>query len=200
MTTKRLISDNDFFPPIIGEDNDFALKIKKEYDVPFDELCLLIREIRWSIHDDLSEIKDRSEIVYDMLLKRVFDSDARILKIDIVTNKGSVSITKSDIFLNLFSFIINRAKYKLQTLLNSENSKNRLFENYFLLHSIFTYFNGTSLNKFQQRVSIGMFLVHFKLGKPVMTEEEFNANPTGHTDYKHYLNDIVKSRLKKYLG
>lgn len=200
MTTNSLISDNDFFPPIIAEDYDFALKIKKEYDVPFNELCLLIREIRWSIHDDLSEIKDRSEIVYNMLLKRVFDSDARILKIDIATNKGSVTITKSDIFFNFFSFVFKSAQYKLHKLLNSENSRNRLYENYFLLYSIFTYFNGTSLNKFQQRVSIGMFLVHFKLGKPVMTEKKFNANPTGHKDYKHYLNDIVKSRLKKYLG
>jgi hypothetical protein len=52
------------------------------------------------------------------------------------------------------------------------------------------------------RVVIGMFIVHFKLfkGTLMMTEGEFNNRflDLEVQDYKHYLSDRVKSRMKKY--
>ena len=63
---------------------------------------------------------------------------------------------------------------------------------------IWQFLNTTQLGKFQRRVVAGMFLVYFDLYKvkPLMTEIEWNENPTYANTYKHYLSDTVKDWLK----
>lgn len=193
-------ADEDFFPPITQEDYDFTMQVEKEFDVPFDQLLWFIREIRYDIQDDLAEIKDDSEIAYQIMLERLFDSDVKIKEINITTNKGIVKITKSDLFFEYVCNAIQKMQLKLERLLNSESPIFKSMEKDILFHSIISHFAETSLNEFQQRVVIGMFIVHFKLGKPVKTEKEWNEKETESQDYPHYLSDIVKSRLKKFKG
>ena len=195
MNTISLTND-EFYPPITKEDYNFALKINRKYAIPTAELSSLVREIRWNV--DLYKIKSLSKVTLDKFHEIVFPNDAVIQMINITTNKGSITLRKSDIFFDFFSSIILQTKNKIDNLYNADDKKERLDEAYSILFFITYNISHTSLKKFQKLVLIGQFIAHFQLGKSVMTEEEFNHKPTDAQDYDHYLYDIVKSRIKKY--
>ncbi len=193
---KISLTNDEFYPPISKEDYNFVLKINKKYDITISELSSLVREIRWNV--DLYKIKSLSKVTLDRLQKIVFPNDAVIQMINISTNKGSITLRKSDIFFEYFSSIFLRTKDTVKTLYNADDKKGRLADDYFILFSIAYNIFNTSLIIFQKRVVIGKFIAHFHIGKKVKTEDEFYPNKQEVQDYDHYLNDIVKSRLKKY--
>jgi hypothetical protein len=132
--------------------------------------------------------------------EKIFSFDARIESITIKSNKGIVTLKHDDPYFHSLTTPI--FKIKDDHLLISEKENKELLSSSIedSLRDIIRFLTkSTSLNKFQIYVVVGMILVHFNLyrGKPLMTKQEFEATPTEAQDYKHYLYDIVKSRLKK---
>jgi hypothetical protein len=56
----------------------------------------------------------------------------------------------------------------------------------------------TSFSIFQMYSILGLFLAHFKIykGNPLLPEKEYKKEDYEAQDYKHYLYDRVKNRLK----
>ena len=181
---------------ITQEDHNFALMVNKEYDLPIDELCSLIRNARNDIeYWSLKKFDSNLVSPYKEFAENLFSSDAIIKKICITTNKGIIEINDSDSFFTFFSQPIHKMKSKF------EKDKDYLIKYMTKLGPfdiILSYFNNTSLGEFQKRVAIGMFIIYFKIGKPILTETEWNLKPREALSYKHYLSRIVKDRLKKY--
>jgi|SRR5450759_1149375 len=131
----------------------------------------------------------------------LFPTDAVIESITLKSNKGVVCISSNDpIYYRLLAPVLEM-KQSFQTRLVIQNKVlgSTLIEA--TLKDIIAFLtSSTTLNKFQKNVVVGMILVHFKLykGKPLLQKEEFDNKDRDTQDYKHYLNDIVKSRVKKY--
>ena len=195
-------------PPITPEDHNFALRIKKEYNkkkynLSFNELCWLIRDVRDTLQEGFSELKEDSRLrdTYEKL----FASDVEIKGISINTNKGDIKISSTESLFNYFLIQIKKIHSEFDKTLNSEDDfLNRMGKQSAFLKTV-VYCDETSLGPFQKKVVIGMFLVHFRLykGKPLLTEPGFKTKQSegellGYPSYKHYLVEIVENRLKKY--
>jgi hypothetical protein len=185
-------------PEITPEDEIFACKVLKQYKIPIDSLHLLIRYVRYYLTEWKEEWKE-DFILQDDFLK-IFGPTDEIKEIIIKTDKETVKIKYPDLLFNWCLISIKRLKFRFKKQIKSSNNFIRSHEQSLLLDLILSGLTET-LNKFQQRVVIGMFLVYFKIGNPLMTEQEFELKRkeslTETQDYKHYLSDIVKSRLKK---
>jgi hypothetical protein len=120
-------------------------------------------------------------------------------KISITSNKGTIDIDATHPFFEYYFYPqIKRIELLRSKTLSSQNKEIAKWLVDLPLRRIWLFFNRTTLGKFQQRVVTGLLLVHFKLFKnrPIITAEEWKENPTQAISYKHYLSDIVKTRLK----
>jgi hypothetical protein len=132
--------------------------------------------------------------------QKIFSYDAYIESITIKSNKGTVTLKHSDPYFHKLTTPIYLIKD--EHLLASEKKDKELISSAVeacLKDTILFLMSLKSLNKFQIYVIVGRILVYFNLfrGKALLTEPEYLANPKEAQDYKHYLYDIVKSRLKK---
>ena len=189
--------------PLNDNDREFANKIEMAYQVPYNELCQLIKELREEIDWDLNAPRYLSEFQFDEFSEKLLASDVQIKEICITTNRGVVRLRKHDLFFDRFLSACQKVIFKISRRFNLihpyKEPSHPKFENEFGFFSIVMFFRKSALKKFQQYVAIGSFLAYFKLSeKPIRTEEEFNDDPNLTGDYKHYLYNIVKSRLKKY--
>ena len=197
---KLQLTPEELFPQITPEDREFALKIIAKFNVPIDEICWLIKEIRYEIPNITYEFDDDIKLKSDF--QKLFASDTEIEEISITTNKGIIAFKYPDRLFNYFSYAIYRLKMGIEREIKGSDAFYRSVLRDELYNMIMFYFTGTSLGKFQMGVAIGMFLVHFKIykSKPIMSEQEFEANRKIEAqDYNHYLYDIVKIPLRKFL-
>ena len=96
----------DLLPPITPEDSEFANKVKDEYNnLPYDELCWLIRDIRDTLNDDHSALKKDSR--FRDTYNKLFASDVEIKGVTINTNKEDLFI-KAD--SSLFDYFLTQIK------------------------------------------------------------------------------------------
>jgi hypothetical protein len=172
-------------PPITPEDHNFALMVKKEYNLPFNELCWLIRDVRDTLQEGFSELK---ESVNDDYEKKYY--------------KGlrTVNLKSDDPLFNTFNNHLKKIKIAIRIEKDSaEKFINKIkYESAFL--KIVIYFHQTDLIKISKHVVVGMFLTHFKLykGKPYKTKAEWKDKPTQDDNWENYLFGRVKTRIKKY--
>jgi hypothetical protein len=72
----------------------------------------------------------------------------------------------------------------------------------FLFELIIIFFAGTTLKITNKKIALGLFLLHFKIGNPILTESEFlkkkRKENLSAQDYKHYLAELVRARLRKF--
>lgn len=188
---------------ITPEDCEFALQVKNEYNLPEDELNWLIRDIRDTLKDQFSELKEDSRLrdTYDKL----FASDVEIKGITINTNKEDIYISSNVSLFDYFLTQINKIHVQFDNTISSQDDYLSRWSKQSAFLKTMIYLSGTSLGPFQRKVVIGMVLVHFRLykGKPLLTESEFKTKQVegellGYDSYKHYLVEIVENRLKKY--
>lgn len=124
--------------------------------------------------------------------------------------KCDMIINSADLF-SLFKTAINKTSVRCDMITTSEDllslsesnfskSKINKFYKSMPLETLIQYL--PSAPKFKKYVIVGLLIVYFKFDSDIMTEQEFELKKekglTEAQDYKHYLYDIVKSRLKKY--
>jgi len=132
----------------------------------------------------------------------LFQLDAVIESITIKSNKGTITLTPKDSFFHNLVTPIYRKKLVYQATTFKEGIDSEIdFVDRILKDFFISLKSKTELNNFQLYVVFGLVLVHFGIyrGKPLKSEEDFKSNPTEAQDYKHYLYDIVKTRLKNKL-
>lgn len=195
------ITSEDEFTPLSSEDDAFAFDISKDYDVPFEGLSRLIRDFRSNILNDIPNFE-----LVEYLLKKNFKKYeqklfyAETISITIKTNKGQITIKPSDPYFKYFNPPIKRIKVSIEKLLNTERTIGKsLFREQLYLSIYYYLVEQNSLKKFRIYGIIGKFMVHFKIfiGKPLMTKKEWEGSNNEAPSYEAYLNNIVKSRLKK---
>jgi hypothetical protein len=210
---KKQLKNSAKLPPISKEDSDFALKVVQEYSVPFDILSIHIRDLRqavdekedWKIKGILPEYpfpeSIMSKTIYNKYEDVLFAPGAEIKSFTISTTEGVIKIGPNDPFFDHLALPI--LKLQQESLIHTQNDNDSLVAltlDGSVRSLIYFLMSSGALNAFQTNVVLGMCLVHFKLikNKPIMTEQEWLNNRTEAQDYNHYLNDVVKSRLKKF--
>lgn len=198
------LTPENLLPTITPEDQEFAEKIVKEFDLPMDEISFLIIDVR-------NDIKNRSEhIVVKPAFKNIEDKllmspEVRINELEVVTSDGTIKITESDpLFHYLNAHILKKREKLRKTILAETKRINSLkIRNEYPYYKIMKYFLETSLIPFQRRIAEGLFLIHFGLygNKPILSEVEFKTIETefGAYDWKHYITDIMKRREIRFL-
>ena len=194
---KLHLTDIKLLPEITEEDKELLIELSHKYRyLPFDELCWLIRDIRNELNDGLSEFREDSRLkaTYEIL------SESEIKEIVIKTNKGAINVKISDpVFDQYFKSPIKRIKRDFRESLNSENEFLKSLIGRAAFAKILIYFKGISKNDNQMFISIGMFLVHFKLhvGEPYKTKDQFKDCPQT-ISYERHLREIARKRVEKY--
>ena len=187
--------------PLTNEDQEFSLRVTNEYKIiPIAEFQDLLREIRDNIQNGVPGFTEADLISpYKELFEYLFPSDAEIKYLDITTNKGTVRIESTNEFFSYFKIPLERMRKKFY---KDHNHFMKVISSQVPFNLMRTFLETTLLGPAQKRVIIGMFLCYFKMGKHIMTEQEFKTdqqngkNPIEAQSYKRYLSDIVKSRLK----
>jgi hypothetical protein len=209
------IPDIDIVPPLSKEDKEFALRLENETHLPIEALYFVVGQFRLSIENQVNEAAQLNLSIhldrfypeigksYKKYIKSLLAPNLEIESITVKTNKGTIKLNPSDHLFKSLYISIQRFRKKLDNVINSKRSafKSGLLDS-LLLYLILFFRLNAKLSKFQMRVVIGMFIVHFKVfkGKLIMTEDEFNISSLDLEvqDYKHYLSERVKSRMKKY--
>lgn len=174
------LSEINSLPSITQDDLHFAETVYKEYNkIPFDDLCWLVRDLRYTI---------------EKYKTAAGTNDIKFESISINSNKGTINVP-ADVFFK-------SKQCKEIRLLSREisDSRNKELEFYLslTLNKIWRFLKVTQLGESQKRVVAGMILVYFKLPekKPIPTKTEWDENQISGT-YKRFLNDTVKSLVKK---
>jgi len=202
------LTKSDLLPSITEADNEFALKVKKKYNkISFDDLCLLIRNIRYDISDEFSELKETVSELVDIYNKKLYSPGIEIHRIIVETNKGEVYFQPDDPFTgSFFKTAIRKTENKLKkSKTKNENAiKHISYECIFAKIVTFAVLNS-GLGPYQQIVFFGYFLVHFKIykGEHLDTEDEFEIKRNegkylNYNNYGRYLKSRLENIFKKY--
>lgn len=194
----------DLLPPITPEDSEFANKVSIEYNLPFDELCWLIRDIRDTLNDDNAAVKNDSR--FRDTYNKLFASDVEIKGVTINTNKEDVFISSDTSWFNYFLAQLKRINGELENSINSQDHYLNGWSKLSALLKTDQYISGTPLGPDQKKVVIGMFIFHFKLkkGRRLFTEVEFkqkhdySGELNGYVSYKDYLIQAAERGLEKF--
>lgn len=189
--------------PITSEDENFAMKVKDEYNLPYDELCWLIRDVRDTLNDDWSAVKKDS--MFRDTYNKLFASDVEIKGITINTNKENIFISSDTSLFDYFLIQIKKIHSKIENAIDDQDHYLPAWSKIRALLKTDCYISGTSLGPFQKNVVIGMFLFHFRLdkGKPLLSQLEFKSKQEkgellGYDSYKHYLAEKAQRCFEKF--
>lgn len=190
---------------LTAEDREFAQKLSDEFNLPLEELCIDIGMVHGNIEsakEDYDNIKHGNIEVYQDLKDSL---SGAIKAVHIVTNNGPVSFSSQDIYFRHFEKAIKNVRNSCDVIIHSEDnpcSKSDLDK---ILRRTWMGFYLSSASIWNKRVIIGYLLVYFKVDPSIMTKEEFEEDQlrprksrSNARDYKHYLADFVKSRMKIY--
>lgn len=187
-------------PEITQEDYYFAVLRKRDYDkLPFDDLCWLIRDLRFIIQKYETDFKAGTSSMSQNFWDKLCANGIIFKSISITSDKGTIDLTANHpLFEHYFYPQLKKIKLLHHEILESQSKEWKYYLIDLPFHNIWKFLNTTNLGEFQKRVITGMFLVHFKLNriKPIMTEPEWEDNPDYADSYKHYLSDRVKTWLK----
>jgi hypothetical protein len=187
-------------PEISLNDSSFAEKVFNEYDkLPFDDLCWLIRDIRYGIQRYKADYEAGMLSMNSNFWEKLCANGLEFKSISITSNKGTIELTAGHpIFEHYFYPQFKKIKLLQRDILESQSKGQKFYMVNLPFNNIWRFLNTTQLGEFQKRVITGMFLVYFNLykDKPLMTEKEWNKDPTYAATYKHYLSDTVKGWLK----
>lgn len=211
---KLHLSPIEILPAITPQDQEFAEKISGDFVLPLDEISWLVRDIRHDIQDNLSELRNDSDLKRDFKKYHdlIFAPDADLKEITITTNKGSIKVKIGDKWFGYFAFPLKRIKDRLKKDLQSEDKILNRFSKNWKFNKVFIYFYiDTNLNDNQRRIAEGRFLLYFRMTgyKTILSEEEFNLREedlksvkerkVGYIDWKHYISDLMRKREERLL-
>ena len=183
-------------PQLSEQDKAFALELSKRFKLQFDELCRLIAEVRKNLVDDWEELNQSSDYVQSFNI--LFDPEAEITSVNIVTNKGTIAIASSDELYSYLRIPIERIKDRFKADLSYLQDQMPKGAKRYSCDVVMKSISATSLKPRHKEILAFEFIHYFKFfpGKPTMTEQEWNANPTEAKNYTEYCRDIGKSRLQ----
>ena len=188
-------------PSVTPEDHEFALMVQKEYkvhDLPFDELCWLILNVRYTLKDRFLVLEEYSNEEFQKYSDKLFANDAEIKEINITTNKGIVNFNPSDDLFSYFKSPIDKIKWNIKREKNIDIEHIKRMSMEIAFQEIAFYFFHTNLTPDQKYSAIGMFMAYLKIykGEPIKTKEEHNRSDS--VSWKNYLSGRVRPLLKKY--
>jgi hypothetical protein len=194
------LSDIETLPEISQADCRFAETVCHEYSrIPFDDLCWLIRDLRHGIQKYQADYKAGMLSMNSNFWDKLCSNGIEYKSISITSNKGTIEIPASHIvFEYYFAPQLKKMKLLQRDILETQAKGQKFNLVAMPFNKIWQFLNTTELGPVQKRVVTGMLLVYFNLhrGKSLMTETEFNGNPTSADTYKRYLSDTVKDWLK----
>ncbi len=182
-------SELRYLRPILPQDHEFAVRVAHKYNIPENELCWAVRDIRDNLED--TELYEELDTSFNKKYHKKL---------------AAINLDKNDPLFKTF----NKHFKKISIDIKTQKDKDKKFINGILNQSVFfklvlyfRQFNETDLNKYNKHIAVGMFLVHFKLwprdNQPYHTESEYKAAPkTTAETWEEYLYNIVKSRLRPY--
>ena len=188
-------------PEITQEDYIFATMLQTEYvKLPFDNLCWLIRDLRDGIQKYQTDF-DAGMLSMDAnFWNKLCANGIEFKSISITSNIGTIELSASHPIFEHYFY----PQFKKIRLLHREisESQSKVLKYYLVdlpFNKICRFLKTTQLGEFQIRVVTGMFLVYLKLQKtkPVMTEIEWDNEPTYADNYKRYLSETVKDWIKR---
>jgi len=184
-------------------DKEFAEELALELQLPHDDVEEFVIDIRDAIQNGFPSIKIG---LYDGVppcvvepWHRLFEYDFDVQKISIETSKGIVEFYSTDPYFELFMAPISKIRISIRQALSKFKKLTEHMERSSILNEILEYFyRQDSLNKTTVLYATGLCMVHFKFYgyKSILRKEDFTED-YGAWDYKHYLVDIVKRRLRK---
>lgn len=189
------------------EDVKFAEDLAQELKLPLDDLKELIADTRKEIHDISTFIKndcDDDDIPSDVVAPwhRPMVYDYRIQKISVETNKGIIEFFPTDPYYRLLIAPLRKIKKSVKQALSRYKKESNQFSRICMLADLLEYFSmQDSLNKTTALYATGLCMIHFEFYgyKPILKKEDF-TDDYGAWDYKHYLVDIVKRRLRNTIA
>lgn len=170
-------------PSITPEDNEFAISINKDYGLPLDEICWLVRDLRSNFLD--SELTE----VFDKEYKKKY-----------YTYLESMNLPTDDQLFQTFQKYIKKIKIETRNKREGINKFIKGMKNTSMFLKSFYYLDQTDLITIKKCAVFGLILIHFKLykGEPYKNKKEWLLKPTGDDNWENYMFGIVKNRLKKY--
>lgn len=188
---------------IITMDRKFAEELALELTLSHDDLTEFVKDIREGIQYGLpiKKIGYGEETGYPFIKRshQLLEHEIDVRKISIETSKGLIEFTPTDPYFNLFRAPIVKIRKSIKEELSAIRKIEQRMERRSILRVIFEYFyNQKSLNPTTILYATGLFMVHFELFgyKPILKREDFSDEEYEAWDYKHYIVDIVKRRLK----
>lgn len=196
------LSDISSLPEISLDDSHFGETVCNEYNkIPFDDLCWLIRDIRDSVQKYKTDFEAGMSSMDANFWEKLCGKGIEFESISITSNKGTIELPASHIiFKHFFYPRFKKIKLLQRDFLESQSKGQKFYMVDLPFNKIWQFLSTTKLEErpFQKRVVTGMFLVYFNLnkGKPLMTEIEWNRNPTYAKNYKRYLSDTVRDWIR----
>ncbi len=163
---------------LTAEDRVFAQGISDEFAIPFEEVCIEMGMIHGAIQGDIEQYNN--------------------LRQWNITEHQRLKDSLQGMDYRLFEKAINKVSASCDKSIQSENnpfSQSRL-NRILRMEPLSAFLPAASV--WNRRIIIGHFLVYFKVDPTIPTEEAWNNKPTTEAqDYKHFLADTVKTRLKQ---
>jgi hypothetical protein len=184
---------------LLSNDFEFAKILEKEYNVPIDDLLLLMYETRFILNEEKPKWEASLLKKYNDI-KMLFSPDVEIDEVIIKSNKGSVSFNKSNPLFFYFRSPIDRIKWNIP---KKEDKVAKVIST-ILWRTLFTQIQYFFINKIPirdyQMIAVGMYLSHFKIYsvEPIQTEEEWSLTESPFRSWKNYLVSRVKPIWKNH--
>lgn len=175
-------------------DLEFAEKVLSFYRIPLDILYLIILGFKHTISNpfdltDEMKNKKKSKIVRQKALV-LHDN---IIEVIIRSESGIIRIDHTDDLFGYFMAIIRTLRNQYKKYLPVDKNKEWLIDgDIFYLYNMLE--KRAHLKPSQSRITIGLFLAHYKVfkRKPLRTLEEWGADRTNDKTYRQYLDHRVK--------
>lgn len=189
-------------PYIKIEDAKFAEDLAQEFMLPLDDLKELIEDTRNAIQNGYPHFIFGSNdgIPEDVVAPwhRLMKYDLKVKKISVETDKGIIEFFPEDRYFRPLMAQLRKIKKRVKLALSKYRKVTDRFERNAILFDILKFFvKQDFLNKTTALYATGLCMIYFELYgyKPILKKEDFTDDYEA-WDYKHYLVDIVKSRLK----
>lgn len=192
----KYLSSTEFKNLALSLLNDikFASEISKKLSIPLEDVVEFVTTVR-HYRDSVPEGDN------DVILEEY--PDIEVLSIKIETNQGPIDVNMKfftdDLVTELGKLLL---KY-FDRIFQQSNSLDKIGMN-LLFDMIVDYFNSINLSDLSRHYAIGLFQIHFSIeSDKFLTEQQYNTQlkagtlgPLSAQDYKHYLAERVRSRIK----
>lgn len=198
------LKNKDIKGKLPDEDQRFVTDVAEEFNISENTLAQIVNIIG-SLKKLIPEKKNHASykrIIHEDLVRILASPEFKAITIETDTDRIYLS-SEDPLFHHFKTAFIN-----MRSAFNREMKKaDRVWSNYIngmamqQLYNYFKYLEQQNISKFNRRAILGLIMVHFGIypRKRIMTVREWEAGKMTEDNYYDYLNQRLRSPLKKYL-